>query len=199
MKRRSAIRSLLSLPAAAVLSDHSSAPATAAVPGPVPANETLDTPTVAADALAATVVRTFDPDQFSALRKLSLILVPSLSDAPGSLEAKAPEFLDFLIGQSPPERITLYKQGLDRLNDEARRRTGKRFAEITTEQAAPILSPLREPWTYEPPQDPFARFLMAAKVDILKATQNSREYATVVSGRHRGAGGIGIYWYPIFD
>jgi hypothetical protein len=199
MKRRTAIRSLLTLPAAAALPGHLSAHLTPAVPGPTPDDETPETPTVAADALAATVVHTFDPDQFGALTKLSSILVPSLPDTPGAREAKAAEFLDFLIGQSPSDLVALYKQGLDRLNEEARKQTGESFAELTPEEAATILSPLRDAWTYEPPKDPFARFLMVAKVDILKATQNSREYITVVSRRQRGAGGIGIYWYPIFD
>jgi len=174
-------------------------PAQASAPAPAVSNETPDTPTVGADTHAATVVRTFNPDQFAALGKLSSILIPSLPDTPGAPDAKAAEFLDFLIGQSPTDRATLYKEGLDRLNQEARKRTGKPFAELTAEQAAPILSPLRDPWTYEPPKDPFARFLLAAKEDILKAIQNSREYIRVVSRRRRSAGGMGIYWYPIND
>ena len=197
MKRRTAIRSILTLPAAMVLPVRVRAQATA--PAPAVSDETPDTPTVVADTHAATVVRTFDPDQFAAFNKLCLILVPSLPDTPGASDAKAAEFLDFLIGKSPAERVTLYKEGIDRLNQEARKRTGKPFAELTAEQAAPILTPLHEPWTYEPPTDPFARFLRAAKEDVLKATQNSKEYISVVSRRNRRAGGMGIYWYPIND
>ena len=174
-----------------------SAQATAEAPSTT--NERPNTPTVGAETFAVTVVRTFTPDQFAALTKLSSILVPTLPNTPGAHEAMAAEFLDFLIGQSPAERVTLYKQGLDRLNEEARKRTEKPFSELTAEESAPILSPLRGPWTYELPNDTFARFLVAAKEDILKATRNSREYITAVSGRRRSASGIGIYWYPIFD
>jgi Gluconate 2-dehydrogenase subunit 3 len=197
MKRRTAIRSILTLPAAMALPVR--VPAQATAPAPAESNETPNTPTVAADTHSATVVRTFDPDQFAALGKLSSILVPSLPDTPGAPDAKAAEFLDFLIGKSPTERVTLYKEGLNRLNEEARKRDGKPFAELTAEQAAPILSPLHEPWTYELPTDPFARFLRAAKEDVLKATRNSQEYISVVSRRNRRAGGMGIYWYPIND
>ncbi|HUZ46164.1 MAG TPA: gluconate 2-dehydrogenase subunit 3 family protein [Terriglobia bacterium] len=197
MKRRTAIRSILTLPAALALPVP--LPAQEAAPAPAASNEMPDTPTVAADTHADTVVKAFNADQFAALNKLSSILVPSLPDTPGGLDAKAAEFLDFLISQSPPDRVMLYNEGLDRLNQEARKRTGKPFGEITAEQARPILAPLHEPWAYEPSTDPFTCFLRAAKEDILKATRNSRQYISVVSRRNRRAGGMGIYWYPIND
>ncbi len=197
MKRRTAIRSILTLPAAMALP--LPLPAQVAAPAPPASSEMPDTPTVAADTHAETVVKTFDGEQFAALSKLSSILVPTLPDTPGAAEAGVAEFLDFLVGHSPAERVTLYKNGLDHLNQQARKRTGKPFAELTAQQAAPILAPLRKPWTYEPPRDPFARFLRAAKEDVLKATRNSREYISVVSRRNRRAGGMGIYWYPIND
>jgi hypothetical protein len=150
-----------------------------------------------ADATSDPVVRTFDKAQFSALRKLGEIMMPSLPDSPGADEAGAAEFLDFLIGVSPADRVTLYKTGLDRLNAEAHRRYSKPFAEITGAQAEPILAPLLAPWTYKGPSDPFAAFLLAAKHDLMTATTNSREYITVVSQRRRSGGGVGQYWYPI--
>jgi hypothetical protein len=83
------------------------------------------------------------------------------------------------------------------LNSEAQQRYHKSFGEITAEQAEPILAPLHAPWSYRGPSDSFAKFLLAAKSDLLAATANSREYITVVSQRRRGAGGVGQYWYPV--
>lgn len=191
MKRRTVLRSLLAAPSVAMLP--SVAPAQEAKG---PSSETPKTLTTEADAASDPVVKTFNESQFSALRKLGEIVMPASDSTPGALEAEAAEFLDFLIGVSPVDRIALYRSGLDRLNAEAQQKYHKSFGEITLEQASPILAPLREPWSYRGPSDSFAKFLLAAKSDLLTATANSREYITVVSQRRRGAGGVGQYWYP---
>jgi hypothetical protein len=142
--------------------------------------------------------RYFTAAQFAALRKLSEIILPPINDAPGALDAKAPEFLDFLLSQSPQDRQQLYKTGLDLLNTNARKRFNKPFADVDGTQAATLLAPLREAWTYDPPTDPLARFLREAKKDIRAATINSREYASAAAaGGSRRGSGIGLYWYPI--
>ncbi len=123
--------------------------------------------------------------------------MPAAPGTPGALESGAVEFLDFLIGVSPADRVRLYRGGLDRLNAEAERRYGKSFSEVTVEQAGPVLAPLQAPWSYRGPEDPFVQFLLAAKNDLLTATANSREFIAVVSQRRRSAGGVGQYWYPI--
>jgi hypothetical protein len=113
------------------------------------------------------------------------------------LEAGVPEFLDFLIGKSWAERQTLYRTGLDVLNVKAMRQFQKTFAETDDAQAATLLAPLREAWTYVPPTDAFARFLREAKADIRTATQNSREYVLASAAGGRRGGGMGQYWYPM--
>lgn len=154
--------------------------------------------TSVADAVADMAPRFFNPQQFAALQKLGAVLMPPLNGAPGSAEAHAPEFLDFLIGESPAERQQLYRDGLDALNAAARRRFNRPFAETDAAQAAELLSPLRAPWTFDPPADPLTRFLREAKNDVRTATMNSREFVTAgsSSGR-RGFGGQGLYWYPL--
>jgi hypothetical protein len=200
MKRRTVLRSLLSVPAAAALPSVTVPVAahTQESRSGAPANrETPATPTTGADAAAEAILKTFNQAQFAALHKLGDILMPAAQDFPGASQAGAAEFLDFLIGASPADRVKLYRDGLDRLNAEAQRSYRKPFGEITGEQADPILAPLRAPWTYRGPTDPFAQFLQAAKDDLMTATVNSREYIAVVSGRRRSAGGVGQYWYPI--
>jgi hypothetical protein len=192
MKRRAVLRSLLAVPSVAALP--SLAPAQQANPA-VP--ETPKTLVTDAEATSDPVIKTFSSPQFAALRKLGEILMPAAGDTPGATEAGAAEFLDFLIGVSPANRVTLYRAGLDRLNAEAQRRCNKPFAEISAGEAEPILAPLHAPWSHTGPSDSFAKFLLAAKSDLMEATANSREYITVVSQKRRSAGGVGQYWYPI--
>ena len=141
--------------------------------------------TAAAESAAEALPHFFTGRQLAALSRLAGILMPPMNGSPGALEAKAPEFLDFLIGESPAERQQLYRQGLDRL-------VAAGFVEADATKAASILAPLKAPWTYDPPADPLARFLRQAKADVRTATVNSREY----SGARR-FGAQGLYWLPL--
>lgn len=189
MKRRRFIQTMAAAPALAV-------PATAATAQPVAARQAQDFPRLemsVSDAAAEYTPRFFSAPQFAALRKLSTILMPALNGNPGAIEAGAPEFLDFLISQSPTERQQIYRAGLDILNTQASKQFKKSFADLDESQATTLLAPLRQPWTYEPPTDPLARFLREAKADVRTATVNSREWNTT-NGRR---GGVSQYWFPI--
>jgi hypothetical protein len=148
------------------------------------------------DAAADMMPKFFTPDQFSALRRVSDLVMPSISGVPGALDAKAPEFLDFLIGESPADRQHLYRAGLDALNQQSKKRFGKAFADVEAAQADTLLAPLRQPWTFDEPADPVAAFLRAAKQDVRTATVNSREYGTASGGGRRFSSG-GLYWLPL--
>jgi hypothetical protein len=90
----------------------------------------------------------------------------------------------------------LYRNGLDGLNLQAKKRFSKSFADVDAAQADMLLAPLRNPWTYDAPSDPVAAFLRALKDDVRRATMNSREWSlTAAAGRTRGGGGL--YWLPI--
>jgi len=214
MKRRGLLKALAAAPAAAPLLGQQAPPANnlprpgAPVPAdattpPAPFNRTppaatelpkLETST--ADEAGEMAPHFFTAVQFAALRKLSAVLMPAMNGAPGALEAKAAEFLDFLVSQSPQDRQALYRSGLDLLNAGGKKRYGKAFADLDDQQAGTLLGVLKEQWTYDPPADPLARFLWAAKADVRTATINSKEYAIAgVSGR-RGAG-MGLYWFAL--
>jgi Gluconate 2-dehydrogenase subunit 3 len=206
MKRRRFFGAAIAAPAASALLGQQITPpnpTTQPPPGPntprQPGGEVPKVETAVADVAGDMSPRFFSAPQYAALRKLSDILMPPINGAPGALDAHAPEFLDFLIGQSPADRQQVYRAGLDALNAQARRRFNKAFADIENAQAAELLAPLREPWTYDPPADPLPRFLRAAKQDVRMATMNSQEYVTVAgaSGGRRGFGGQGLYWYPL--
>ena len=125
MKRRRAIQTL----------------ATAAVATPLLAQRAVEEApkleTAVADAGAAPVARFFSTAEFAVLRRLSELLMPADKGNPSALEAGAPEFLDFLIAQSPSERQSLYREGLDRLESDARRRYFTPFEEILTVLSKP--------------------------------------------------------------
>jgi hypothetical protein len=196
MKRRRFIQTLAAAPAVTVPVAPELFAQQPASPSP-PQEEAPKLELTTPDLAAEMTPRFFTAPQFAALRKLSDILLPPLNGLPGALDAQAPEFLDFLIGASPAVRQQLYRAGLDALNAQAVKQFKKPFAEVDEAQANTLLASLRQPWTYEPPADPLARFLWAAKQDVRTATMNSREYATASSAGSRRGGGLGQYWYPI--
>ncbi len=149
------------------------------------------------DAIADGKVRFFAPEEFAALERLSDILMPASANAPGALAAGVAGFLDFLLSESGPDRQRLYRSGVQTLNAEARRLHGKPFSGLSIAEAAPILKPLNEPWTYAGPSDRFSRFLTTAKEEVWQATQSSREWSQAAAARTRSAGGVGLYWLPI--
>jgi hypothetical protein len=198
MKRRKFIQTLAAAPAVAVPAVPALLAQQPAAPGaPRPQEEAPKLELATPDTAAEMTPRFFNAQQFAALRKLCDILMPSLNGMPGAIDARAPEFLDFLIGASPADRQQIYRAGLDALNAQAAKQFKKPFAEVDEAQANTLLAPLRQPWTYEPPADPLARFLREVKQDVRTATMNSREYTLAGSTGGRRGGGIGQYWYPI--
>jgi hypothetical protein len=199
MKRRRFFQTVAAAPAATSLL--AQGPVAQPTGTPFRAGSPVDAsklPLTVADEAADMVSRFFTAPQLTALRRLSGILQPSLNGVPGAVEAQAAEFLDFLVGDSPDDRKSLYKVGLDSLNAQARKRFGKAFADIDDAQAAGLLGSLKEPWTYDAPADPLARFLRSAKADIRTATLNSREF-NLTGGPSGGRrfGGSGQYWLPL--
>ncbi|MBZ2184051.1 MAG: gluconate 2-dehydrogenase subunit 3 family protein [Bryobacter sp.] len=188
MKRRRFFQSALAAPAAGNLLAQQSGPAGSELP------KLEISP---AEAVGEYTPRFFSAGQFASLARLAEVLMPGPEGGVGAPEAKAAEFLDFLLSQSLPERQQLYLKGLDALNAEARRKQHQSFATVSLEQANALLEPLRKPWSYEPPADLMTRFLQAAKADVRTATINSREFNAGQSAGSRRPAGIGLYWKAI--
>lgn len=142
-------------------------------------------PATAAEAVSMGLPRFYPQADLAAFAELGQALIPAFDGRPGAKEAEAAEFLDFLIGQSPADIQTLYKQGL--ATYKVRRKTSIESA----------LKELGDPWTHAGPTSPYAKFLQAAKQAFYQATVNSRQWAEAMSGRSRSAAGIGSYWLPI--
>jgi hypothetical protein len=206
MQRRRFMKTLAVVPAAPVLLAQAPAqppvpaqqpappapPAAGARGGPAPTPH-LDV--VNSDTVAEPEARFFAPAQFSALQRLSNLLMPPLRGNPGALDAGVPEFIDFLISVSPADRQTLYRTGLEGLNAKAKKQFNKNFADLNAAQCDAIVRPLLVPvpWTHEPPKDPLQHFMAAAHDDIRTATRNSREWNTA-AGRNAGRQ---QFWNPV--
>jgi hypothetical protein len=209
MKRRHFFRTIAAIPAGQLIAQQAPAPAAPAqaarsAAGRAASSTQLQITDVDLTAEAAPAF--FAPEQLAALRRLGALLQPPLNGNPGATEAKAAEFLDFLVGVSPADSQKLYKYGLDALNSQARKQFRKAFADLDDSQADAVVRPLLTPipWPEDLPEDPVKRFVARAHRDLRTATQNSREWAVAAasSGRRGGrgggfGGGGGSYLNPI--
>jgi hypothetical protein len=151
------------------------------------------------DVAGVTVPSYFDERQLATLRRLSELLMPPMDGKPGALDVDVPQFLDFYVGQSPQRRRDVYGAGLDTLHSLSLERFGKTFAELSDAQADELIAkPLAVPWTLSLPIDPLAAFLREAKMDVMNATMNAREYvaAEATGGRSRRRSSS-LYWYTV--
>ena len=183
MRRRRFIQALAAAPAAPALLAQQAGP-----PVEAPAPEAVFT---IPDDASEPVVRFFKRRQFATLQRLSDVIMP------GASAALAPEFMDFLIGDSPSERQQIWLSGLDALESQSQTRFAKAFSEINAAQVETLMAPLRRAWTYDPPADPVARMLAAAKLDIRTATLNSPMRNPVPTTGTRRRGGGGLYWLAV--
>lgn len=147
----------------------------------------------APDAVTSDGKRFLSAAQFAALEQLCLWIAPSFEGRPGAAEAGTAAFLDFYASAAPKADQLRFQAGLEELNRRAQVKFAQPFAKLSASQAAEILAPLREPWVYAKSKDPFKRFLREAKMDIIRATNNSR---AVADAGGRRAAGMGAYWNP---
>jgi hypothetical protein len=155
-------------------------------------------PSTVPDEIATTEQHYFHAEEMATLRKLGDILLPPMNGYPGSTQAFAPEFIDFLISVSPSERQKMYREGLDRLNSDAHKQFGIPFAQVNAEQADTLLRPWLRTWMVDhPPSEPFAHFINVAHEDIRTATMNSQAWSIAATSSGERAPGIGWYWSPI--
>src|SRR5581483_4444415 len=194
MKRRRFIQALAAAPAAPTLiAQQTQPPASVAADNAEPPALDLSV----ADEGADPVPQFFSSRQFATLRRLCDLLEPAAQGSPGALNAHIPEFLDFLIGDAPSDRRLVWLSGLDALELQSQTRFRKAFADTDAAQADALLAPLRRPWTSQPPADPIAQLLAAAKQDVRAATFNSYERNLAASGGKIRRTGGGLYWLPV--
>lgn len=172
------------------------------LPAPVPWTLGLNprTPlpeTMVADAAGEMVPTFFSAAQMATLRRLSDVMLPRTEKHPGALDAKTPEFLDFLIGHSPAVRSELYGSGLNWLESEAKLKYKKPFAEIEAAQVDAIVKPWLRTWmTDHPPTQTHADFVNIVHADIRTATVNSQVWFDSLNEKQQEST-TQLYWSPI--
>jgi hypothetical protein len=173
-----------------------------ALPAPVPWTLGLNprTPlpnTMVADAAAETIPSFFTEAQMETLSRLANVMLPRAANHPGALDAKTPQFLDFLIGHSPAVRGSLYVSGLNWLDAQAKLKHKKTFAQIETAQVDALVKPWLRTWmTDHPPTQTHADFINIAHADIRTATVNSQEWFDTLDPRKQEST-TQLYWSPI--
>jgi hypothetical protein len=173
-----------------------------ALPAPVPWTLGLNprTPlpnTMVADAVAETIPSFFTETQMQTLSRLADVMLPRAANHPGALDAKTPQFLDFLIGHSPEVRGSLYVSGLNWLDAQAKLKHKKTFAQIETAQVDALVKPWLRTWmTDHPPTQTHADFINIAHADIRTATVNSQEWFDTLDPRKQEST-TQLYWSPI--
>ena len=136
-------------------------------------------------------MRFFSPQQMATLTRLSDVLMPPMGEKPGAVKAQTPMFLDFLIGDSPDARKQVYREGLDWLDAEAKKKFNMEFAKLSDAQVDELLKPWLRTWMNDhPPEEKHAEFVNIAHDDIRTATVNSKAWFTVPRGG-RGASNAG--------
>jgi hypothetical protein len=173
-----------------------------ALPAPVPWTLGLNprTPlpnTMVADTAAETIPSFFSAAQMETLSRLADVMLPRSAKHPGALDAKTPQFLDFLIGHSPAVRGSLYVNGLNWLDAQAKLKHRKSFAQIETVQVDELVKPWLRTWmTDHPPTQTHSDFINIAHADIRTATVNSQVWFDTLDPR-RQESTTQLYWSPI--
>jgi hypothetical protein len=201
MLRRDFVRAVVSVSLAPklLLSQQSAPPLPAPVPWTLGLNPKTPLPhTEVADGITEMEPRFFSAIQMASLIRLSDVLMPSIGDKPGALQAGTPLFLDFFIGSSPALRKKLYTGGLNWLESESQTKYKKPFAKLDDGQSDSMLKPWLRTWMSDhPPTDLHADFINIAHEDIRTATVNSKAWSDVSSSGAKASAVNGLYWYPI--
>jgi hypothetical protein len=174
-------------------------PAAAPVPWMRGINPSTPIPAAsAAETVAEGELRFFTAMQMATLSRLSDVLLPRIGSTPGAIEAGTPAFLDFFVGESPSERKTMYRDGLDWLDAESNKQFAKPFASLETAQVDRLLKPWLRTWmTDHLPTEPHAAFVNTAHSDIRTATVNSRAWGKAPKAEGRESAAKGLYWSPV--
>ena len=142
MRRRRFIQALAAAPAAPLIAQQVATPPAPGRGRGAGADNGPETLAVEPpDAVAEPVTRYFNPAQYATLQRLCAAIEPPLRGNPGAVECGVPEFLDFLLGASLPDRQQLYRNGLDALQTQAKKHFSKPFADWTMLRSTPSSSP----------------------------------------------------------
>jgi hypothetical protein len=174
-------------------------PAAAPVPWFTGLNPRTPLPTTEpADRIAIADLKFFTPAQMQNLQRLCCVLMPPLNGKPGAVEVGTPEFLDFLLADSPSDRQKLYAGGLDWLDSEAQKKYKLGFFALTDDQVGALVQPWLRTWMSDnPPTEPHADFVNVALDENRTATFNTKAWDKAPGTSAGEWSRSDLYWSPI--
>ena len=119
----------------------------------------------------------FTPAQHRTVDVLAELIIPADDRSPGAHEAGVADYIDYVLGQSPPEDGAAWTAGLAALDQASTRDYGKRFAELSAEQQTAMLTAAAK--NEFSPATPLEHFFRDAKSHTIFA------YYTTDIGIHR--------------
>jgi len=84
----------------------------------------------------------FKPDDFAFVSRVADLIIPA-TDTPGAALTGVPSYIDLVVGKNP-EHQSVYRSGLDWLQEAAKDRHQKPFLQLSEEQQIALLTPLSD-------------------------------------------------------
>ena len=84
----------------------------------------------------------FQPDDFATISRISDLIIPP-TDTPGAAQARVPSYIDLVVSRNV-ENQSIYRSGLQWLQQASQDRHGKAFTALTEAQQIALLTPLSD-------------------------------------------------------
>src|SRR5450432_2194901 len=100
-----------------------------------------------AESPAAYIPRFFSPDEFRTVEVLTALIIPT-DEAPGAIDARVADYIDFVVFSAAELRPSLQEEwiaGLEILERESQRQSGKTFREATEPDQVKLLEAMSVP------------------------------------------------------
>jgi len=111
-------------------------------------------------------LRFFTPEENRTVIEMSERIIPSDDHSPGAKAARASEFIDLVVSESPENTRQMWRDGLAAINKMSQGKFGKPFADATVDQQVDLLKEIskneKSPQTVE---ERFFRTIKYATVD----------------------------------
>jgi hypothetical protein len=92
--------------------------------------------------------RFFNPSDYRTISRVADLIIPD-TDTPGAIGAGVPAYIDIVVARNTDQQLVV-ADGLRWLDNEAQRKSGKQFIELSEEQQLSILEPLCEAFDADP-------------------------------------------------
>lgn len=111
--------------------------------------------------MAPTAPKFFTPAEMASIAAMSDLIIPADDHSGGAKDAGVPAFIDLMVGSSPAEVRTLWRDGIAAVDTESKKKNGKVFAEASAADQTALLTDLAK--NEFDPKTPAEQLFRAAK------------------------------------